>query len=103
MPATARVTILMDPAEKRALEARAKRENMSLGELMRRAALTPKHDDDAALRAAVSMLRESNATAKAALDRALASIEAREKAWPKREREAVARGRALAREWLAQP
>ena len=60
MPATARVTILMDPAEKRALETRAKRENVSLGELIRRAALAPKQDEDAALRAAVDMLRKSN-------------------------------------------
>lgn len=73
MPATARVTILVDPAEKRALETRAKRENVSLGELMRRAVLGPKHDEDAALRAAVAMLRKSNATAKAALDQALAT------------------------------
>jgi hypothetical protein len=101
MPATARVTILMDPAEKRALETRAKRENVSLGELIRRAALAPKQDEDAALRAAVDMLRKSNATAKAALDLALSNIDAREKAWPERERKAVAKGRALAAEWQA--
>lgn len=102
MPATARVTILMDPAEKRALETRAKRENVSLGELMRRAVLEPEQDGDAALRAALDMLRESNATAKAALDHALSSIKAREKTWPERERKAVAKGRALAAEWQAQ-
>lgn len=59
-------------------------ENVALGELMRRAALAPKDDEEVALRAALPMLRKSNAPAKAALDRALSNIGAREKFRPKR-------------------
>ncbi|MGH8189858.1 MAG: plasmid mobilization protein [Rhodanobacteraceae bacterium] len=102
MPATARVTVLMEPAEKRALEARARREKVSVGELVRRAALASRRDEEDALQAAVTMLHESNASAREALDTALANMAAREKDWPRREREAVEKARALAAEWLAQ-
>lgn len=101
MPATARVAVLMTPAEKRTLAARAKREDVSLGELMRRAALGSHGAEEEALRTAVTALATANAAAQTALDKVLSDMVVREREWPAREQRAIARGRALAAQWSA--
>lgn len=76
--ATARVTVLMTPAEKASLEARAENFGISVGELVRRSvdSFDPSEAADLAqLSALAAELGRSNVEAAAALDRALASIE----------------------------
>ncbi|MBN8736362.1 MAG: hypothetical protein J0H27_08845 [Xanthomonadales bacterium] len=53
-------------------------------------------EKDELLAALASALREANAEASAALDRALTNIAAREAEWPAREQRAIEAGRALA-------
>jgi hypothetical protein len=74
MAATARVTILMDQADKQRLTRLAKKAEMSVGEFVRGKALGVE-DETAALLAAVA---ESAALANEALDRALEAIGRRE-------------------------
>ncbi|GGF45959.1 hypothetical protein GCM10011611_60560 [Aliidongia dinghuensis] len=76
--ATERVTVLMTPAEKVALEIKAKGAGVSVGEYVRRS--VDSFDPDGAaeltqLAALAIELQRSNVEAAAALDRALASIE----------------------------
>ena len=75
--ATERVTVLMTPAEKDALEAKARSAGVSVGEFVRRS--VDSFDPEAAaelvqLAALAAELERSNSEASAALDRALASI-----------------------------
>jgi len=74
MAATARVTILMDQAEKQRLTQLARKAEMSVGEFVRGKALGAE-DELAALLATVA---ESAARANDALDRALEAIDRRE-------------------------
>jgi hypothetical protein len=99
MPAaTSRVTVLMTPADKRALTNKARQAGVSVGELLRRSALDSHRAEENDVLAALAMLRESNAKASAALDTALANIARREAEWTMREQRAVKEGRALAAE-----
>lgn len=80
--ATERVTVLMTPGEKSALEAKAKGAGVSVGEFVRRS--VDAFDPDAAaeveqLAALAAELQRSNREAAAALDRALASVAATRK------------------------
>lgn len=88
MPATVRVTILMKPEEKHALRARARRDKVSLGELVRGALFAKRREEDAALLAAVDALRASNEAARKALDHTLRTI-------AERDRNACARAEAV--------
>jgi hypothetical protein len=77
--ATERVTTLMTPSEKSSLEGKAKRAGVSVGEFVRRSvdAYNPEEIEAMAqLAMLASDLRKSNDAASAALDQALASIEA---------------------------
>lgn len=94
--ATSRVTVLMTPGDKKALTAKAHHAGVSVGEFLRRSALGSPRAEEEEVLAALAMLRESNAKASAALDRALANIAAREQEWDEREQRAVKEGRALA-------
>lgn len=80
MSATARVTILMDPAEKQALEERARAREVSVGELARNTLFPSPNDEEEMLLAAIDLLRESNRASLEALDRTLASLREREAA-----------------------
>jgi hypothetical protein len=77
--ATERVTVLMTPAEKAALEAKARGAGVSVGEFVRRSVDSFDPEEAAELvqlAALAAALEQSNSEASAALDRALASIEA---------------------------
>lgn len=77
--ATERVTTLMTPAEKARLEAKARKAGVSVGEFVRRSVdgYDPDAADDLQQLAALALeLARSNLAAAAALDRALASVEA---------------------------
>jgi len=77
--ASERVVTLMTPTEKTALEDKARRVGISVGEFVRQSvdAFDPAEAADLAeLTALASELTESNREAAAALDRALASIQA---------------------------
>ena len=76
--ATERVTVLMTPVEKAALEAKAKGAGVSVGEFVRRSVDSFDPEEAAELvqlAALAAELERSNNEASAALDRALASIE----------------------------
>ena len=76
--ATERVTVLMTPVEKAALEAKAKGAGVSVGEFVRRSVDSFDPEEAAELvqlAALAAELQRSNNEASAALDRALASIE----------------------------
>lgn len=77
--ATERVTVLMTPGEKSALESKAREAGVSTGEFVRRSveSFDPEAAEDLIQLAALAAeLDRSNREASAALDRALASIEA---------------------------
>ena len=77
--ANERVTVLMTPSEKSALEAKAQEAGLSVGAFVRRSVawFDPEQVSDLAqLAALASELERSNREASAALDRALASIDA---------------------------
>lgn len=77
--ATERVTVLMTPSEKIALEAKAKGAGVSVGEFVRRSvdAFDPAEAADLVQLAVLAVeLERSNREAAAALDCALASIDA---------------------------
>jgi hypothetical protein len=77
--ATERVTVLMTPGEKSALEMKARHAGVSVGEFVRRSvdSFDPEEAAELAQLAALATeLKRSNDEASAALDRALASIEA---------------------------
>jgi hypothetical protein len=86
----------MTPADKQAVTARARDDGISVGEFMRRAALASHDTKEQEVRAALEVLNETNAKASAALNKALAEIEANEKSWEERERRAIEDGKALA-------
>ncbi|HEX7324207.1 MAG TPA: hypothetical protein VF292_02485 [Rhodanobacteraceae bacterium] len=82
MPATARVTILMDPAEKASLAKRAKAAGCaSVSEYLRRKAALPDHLDDPAVDVLLRQLADSTQRANAALDAALAAMDRYERRW----------------------
>jgi Mobilization protein NikA len=77
--ATERVTVLMTREEKSALEAKAKVAGVSVGEFVRRSVVSfdpDEAEDLVQLAALAAELHRSNAEAHAALDRALAAVEA---------------------------
>ncbi len=77
--ATERVTVLMTPAEKSALEERAKSAGVSVGEYVRRSvdSFDPEEAEELAQLAALAVeLHRSNSAASSALARALAAIDA---------------------------
>ena len=77
--ATERVTTLMTPTEKAALEIKARQAGISVGELVRRSVDSYDPEETvslAQLAALAAELERSNREAAAALDRALASVAA---------------------------
>lgn len=82
MPATARVTVLMDPAEKASLTKRAKEAGCtSVSEYLRRKAALPDSLDDPALDLLLRQLADSTDRANAALESALAAMDRYERRW----------------------
>lgn len=97
MNATARVTILMTPKEKRELFAQAKLAGFdSVGAYLRRKALGP---EDSTLDRLVELVSESTRRANAAIDRVLASMKRHEKEAPRHEAIARAQAEAEIRSW----
>lgn len=81
MSATARVTILMTPKEKKALFAQAQQAGFdSVGAYLRRKASAPDAPNDAGLDALLVAVRESTARASSSLDQTLAEF-TQYKAW----------------------
>ncbi|GEM_PF-2897455 len=81
MNATARVTILMTPREKKELFTQARRAGFdSVGAYLRRKASAPDTPDVAGLDALLAAVRESTARTNSSLDQALAEF-AQYKAW----------------------
>ena len=74
MATTKRVVVLMTPGQKKIVDQRARAENMSLSEYMRRQALG--HDE--LLEGLLRELRDSTAKSVEALDRSIARLEAGE-------------------------
>ena len=94
MSATARVTILMTPKEKRELFAQAQRAGFdSVGAYLRRKARAPDAPDDASLDVMLDAVRESTARTNTSLDQALAEF-AQYKAWKQSQFGPKARKRA---------
>ena len=89
MAATERVVVLMTPEQKAMVADRARAEELSLSDYMRRQAL----GDDEVLAALLAELKASTAQALEALDRTLAR--SREREATRAEREAAARRRSL--------
>lgn len=81
MAVTARVTILMDQAQKATLTQQAREEGLSVGEFIRNRAL----DQDHLLAALVRQLRDSTREAMTTIDQTLARMDAREQAIAERE------------------
>ncbi len=82
MPATARVTVLMDPVEKASLTKRAKEAGCpSVSEYLRRKAALPDSLDDPAVAVLLRQLADSTQRANAALDAALAAMDRYERRW----------------------
>lgn len=82
MPATARVTILMDAAEKKSLARRAKASGCaSVSEYLRRKAAAPDSLDDPAVDVLLRQLADSTRRTNAALDAALAAMDRYERRW----------------------
>ena len=77
MAATERVPVLMTPAEKRRVVAKARKAGMTTGEYMRRAAegFRPE-DDDKALEAMIDQMNQATASAEKTIDAALAYVAA---------------------------
>ncbi len=70
MAANARVTILMNAAQKRALAKQAREQGLSVGELIRNRALDPEGGD-----ALLRLVQETTAKANVAIDRAITALE----------------------------
>lgn len=82
MPATARVTVLMNPAEKASLAKRAKAAGCtSVSEYLRRKAALPDDVDDPAVDVLLRQLADSTKRTNAALDAALAAMDRYERRW----------------------
>ena len=77
MAATERVPVLMTPAEKRRVVAKARKAGMTTGEYMRRAAegFRPEADDQA-LEAMIEQMNQATANAEKAIEDALAFVAA---------------------------
>lgn len=89
MPATERVPVLMTPAEKARVVAKAKKAGLTTGEYMRRAAEGFRPDDnDEALAAMIDQMNEATANAEKAIDDALTFVAASNKRIAKMEAEA---------------
>jgi hypothetical protein len=91
--ATERVPVLMTPAEKRRIARQAQKAGVSLGEYLRRAAaaFSPEQDDEA-FEALLTQVERSTAATSAAIDDAIAYVEASNKRIAEMER-AARRGR----------
>ena len=78
--ATERVAVLMTPAEKKRIARQAERAGVSIGEYLRRAAaaFSPDEDNDA-LAGLLTQVEKSTAAATAAIDEAIAYVEASNK------------------------
>jgi capsule polysaccharide export protein KpsE/RkpR len=75
--ATERVPVLMTAAEKKRIARQAQKAGISLGEYLRRAAATfSPEDDNEALAGLLTQVERSTAAASAAIDDALAHVEA---------------------------
>lgn len=78
--ATERVPVLMTPAEKKRVVSKANKAGLTTGEYMRRAAEGYRPaDDDKALEAMISEMNKATRNAEAAIDDALAFVEASNK------------------------
>lgn len=77
MAATERVPVLMTPAEKRRVVAKARKAGLTTGEYMRRAAegFRPENDDKA-FEAMIDQMNQATANAEKAIDDALAFVAA---------------------------
>ncbi len=75
MAATERVPVLMTPAEKKRVVAKARKAGLTTGEYMRRAAegFRPE-DDDEVLEAMIDQMNQATASAEKAIDDALAFV-----------------------------
>lgn len=93
--ATARVTLLMTPTEKKALFAKASEEGFGVSEYLRRKAF----DHEPNLDALVNAVRESTKKALNAIDLAFASIDNRERNAGAREAEIRAKAAAEFDSW----
>lgn len=93
--ATARVTLLMTPTEKKALFAKANEEGFGVSEYLRRKAF----DQEPNLDALVNAVRESTKKALNAVDLAIASITNRERNAAAREDEIRAKAAAEFNSW----
>lgn len=95
MAATERISVLVTAAEKRRIAKRAKAAGLSMGEFFRRAAdaFRPA-DDDEVMERLIDQMASSTARASAALDRALAFVEASNKRIARMERVAADRRHA---------
>ena len=78
--ATERIPVLVTPAEKRKISSLAKGAGMSMGEFLRRAAVSFRSsEDDQMLEALIGQMVKSTARASAAIDHALSHVEASNK------------------------
>ena len=77
MPATERVPVLMTPAEKKRVVAKARKAGLTTGEYMRRAAEDFRPEDDhGALEAMLEQMNEATARAEKAIEDAVAFVAA---------------------------
>lgn len=78
--ATERIPVLVTPAEKRQIARMAKATGLSMGEFLRRAAASfHPSDDDQVLEGMIGQMVKTTARASAAIDEALAFVEASNK------------------------
>lgn len=90
--ATERVPVLMTPAEKKRVVAKAKKIGLTTGEYMRRAAEGYRSaNDDKALEAMIEEMNKATRSAEMAIDDALAFVEASNKRIAKMEADAKSR------------
>lgn len=75
--ATQRIPVLVNAVEKGRIAAMARKSGISMGEFLRRAATAfQPEEDDKILEGMIAQMRKTTLAANAAIDRALASVEA---------------------------
>jgi hypothetical protein len=90
LAASERITVLLTPAEKWRIAKMSKAAGLSMGEFLRRAAASYRpSEDDKVLEGMINQMNKSNARASAAIDEALAFVEASNKRIARMERKAA--------------
>ena len=90
MAASERIPVLLTTAEKGRIAKRSKAAGLSMGEFLRRAAASFRpSEDDKALEGMINQMNKTTAQASAAIDDALAFVEASNKRIARMERKAV--------------